>query len=551
MARRAHVYPQVEPGAGATVDARVATVPSGTSVAAALRVARRRDVGVLDVGTRGHVVLRADLARADALGLADLRAADLARPVPVVDAEASEVRVRRAMTGGAPLVLVIGRRGAVGAATRPPDLRSAPAMASRFATRLPPRMLEVTTLAATLAARQRAAAWAIGGVVRDLFRAARSETGDLDIVIAGDGHRLARELAQALDATLVLHDRFLTASVDVSGVGTVDVITARSERYERRGALPRVMPGGIHQDLERRDFTVNAMAIELTSDDRPLLDPHGGRADLERGRLRILHPLSFVEDPTRMFRAARYAARLGFALDTWTARCQRLAVSLVPYPALSGPRLVAELERIVADARAEDALARLGRAGALRLLDPDYRFTQATARRVVRLGESLRWVASTGLAAAPVELTLLVLLGDQPATTATRALARLGFSGEPATRLERALDAGRTLPAALSGARTRSRRAASLRGRSAAEIAWVGVIGGGAARRAVEEFQTGTAAIASELRGEDVIALGVPRGPAVAQALAALRDARIDGEVRDRDGEAGYVRRWLITREEG
>ncbi|MBI2207136.1 MAG: CCA tRNA nucleotidyltransferase [Candidatus Rokubacteria bacterium] len=551
MARRAHVYPQVEPGAGATIDARVATLPAAASVAAALRVARKRDVGVLDVGMRGHVVLRADLARADALGLADLRAADLARPVPVVDAGASEVRVRRAMAAGAPIVLVVGRRGPIGAAMRPPALVSTPAMASAFVRRLPERMVHVTTLAAALAARQHAAAYVVGGVARDLFREARSETGDLDIVIEGDGHRLAREIAETLGAPLVLHDRFLTASVDVPGVGTVDVITARSERYEHRGALPRVMPAGIQQDLERRDFTINAMAIELTSDDRPLLDPYGGRADLERERIRILHPLSFVDDPTRMFRAARYAARLGFVLDTWTARCRRLALSLVPYPALSGPRIVAEVERILDDARPDDALSRLGRAGVFRLLDPDYRFTQETAHRVAQLAESLRWGASLGLAAAPVELALLVLLAEQPAATARRALARLGFSGEPSTRVERALDAGRTLPAALAAARTPSRRAALLRGRSAAEVAWVGLVGGAAARRAVEEFQTRTGAIASELRGEDVIALGVPRGPAVAQALAALRDARIDGEVPDRAGEAGYVRRWFITREEG
>jgi tRNA nucleotidyltransferase/poly(A) polymerase len=516
MARRAQAYPQVEPGAGAAVDARIASVPPAASVGAALRVARAQDVGVLDAGVRGHVVLRADLARAEALGLADLRAADLARPVPVVDAQASEVRVRRALAAGAPLVLVAGRRGAVGAATRAPELVSSPAMAAALGRRLSEGAQAVVTLAATLAARHPATAYLVGGVVRDLFKtggSARAEIGtrggnapsgspapyrptttrnttpgDLDVVVEGDGHRLARELARALGGTLVRHDRFLTASVAVPDVGTVDVITARSERYERPGALPRVMPAGIRQDLERRDFTVNAMAVDLGADDRPLLDPFGGRADLERRRLRVLHPLSFVEDPTRIFRGARYGARLGFSLDAWTARCQRLALGLVPYPALSGARIVAEIARVVGEGRAPQALGRLGVAGVFRLLDPDYRFTAGTARRIADLGDALDWVGSAGLAASPVEITLLALLADQ--AHARRALVRLGFSGEPLTRLERALDAGPTLPAALAAART-------------------------------------------------------------ASARAALRDARIDGGVRDRGDEAEYVRRWLMTREEG
>src|SRR5262249_47933574 len=138
---------------------------------------------------------------------------------------------------------------------------------------------------------------------------------DLDVVVEGDGLAVARALATALVASggLVEHSRFLTASLAVPDHGRVDIATARSERYETRGALPRVMPASIGEDLGRRDFTLNAMAVELASGRLAVLDPFGGRGALARRHVTILHPLSFVEDPTRIFRAARYAARLGFS----------------------------------------------------------------------------------------------------------------------------------------------------------------------------------------------------------------------------------------------
>ena len=155
---------------------------------------------------------------------------------------------------------------------------------------------------------------------------------------------MARALAAALGASLVEHARFLTATVGSATRRDGSTSRPRAASATRAAArLPRVMPASIEQDLRRRDFTVNAMAVELGSGAFELLDPHGGRVDLEARRLRILHPASFVEDPTRMFRAARYAARLGLRPDAWTTRCQAWALSLAPYPALSGARILAEL----------------------------------------------------------------------------------------------------------------------------------------------------------------------------------------------------------------
>jgi tRNA nucleotidyltransferase/poly(A) polymerase len=143
-------------------------------------------------------------------------------------------------------------------------------------------------------------AYLVGGAVRDLLLGA--EHPDLDLAVEGD----AVELARRLGAEPVAHERFSTATVDLDGV-RVDLARTRAETYPHPGALPEVEPAPLERDLARRDFTVNAMALPLDGRGQ-LVDPHGGRVDLRAGLLRVLHPGSFADDPTRALRAARYAA---------------------------------------------------------------------------------------------------------------------------------------------------------------------------------------------------------------------------------------------------
>jgi len=546
MARRAHAYPQVDPGAAGLVDVAVLRLPAGATVGEALRRARARDAGVAAVGQAW--VLRDDLARAATLGLDDLRAASLARPLPVTDARASEVAVRRLLAAGAPAVVVTERRGVVGAvAARGAPAVEGPSLGERFAARLAAPVRRALAVVREVAAAQRVAAFVAGGTVRDAVAGRAGERRDLDVVVEGDGLLLARALARSLggDASVIEHARFLTASVTVSGVGRIDVATARAERYEAPGALPRVVPATIGQDLGRRDFTVNALAVELASGAFALIDLHGGRADVARRRIRVLHPLSFVEDPTRMFRAARYAARLGFAPDAWTLRAQALALGLGAYPALSGQRLLAELELVAAEPEAAAILRRLAAAGVFRLLDPRYRFDRRTAARIAALPVASAWSAAHGLRVTPVELALLAALGEQPRDVARAALARLGLAGEPLLRLQRAMETGRQTLQALGAAARPSERARLLRGRSDVELAWLALAGDDAGRGVVAWFVGHARGARPALDGDDVRALGVPAGAGVARVLAALRDARLDGLVEDRDGEVARVRDWL------
>ena len=539
VAKRAHAYPQVSLVAVDLVNTAVTQAPAPIAIGAALRLARKRDAAIVVVD--GRCALREDLVRASLLGLDDLASTAVARDLPCVDAGAGEVTVRRLLAEGAPLVVVRDRRGPVGAVAARGATTATLPTARRVADRLSSDTRALLESIGRLAAARGARAFLVGGMVRDLWRDAEMTSADLDVVVEGDGLAVAREFARALGGSVREHRRFLTASVEAPRTGRIDVTTARSERYASRGALPRVMPAGIDQDLRRRDFTINAMAIELHSGAFGLLDPLGGRAALVRRRLRVLHPLSYVEDPTRMFRAARYATRFGFAQDAATARARALALRLVPYAALSGQRLAAELEQILAEARAELTLSRLGTDGALRLLDPRYRFTASTAHLVAELPGALAWVRARGLGVEPVELGVLAITGDQPQAIATAALERLAFAGEPLARLRHALAEGRALVARLRDANAPSARARVLREQAPVVLAWLWLVGDGRTR-AVLDWYLGLARALVALSGDEVVALGVPRGPAVARVLAELRDGRLDGRITDRAMEIAQVR---------
>jgi len=539
VAKRAHAYPQVSLAASDLADVAVAPAPPSIGVAEALGLARKRNAGVVAAGA--SYVLRDDLVRATALGLGSLRASQISRAVPAVDPMTRETKVRRLLAAGAPLVVVRGARGAVSSRAAGARLADASA-AGRVARGLPAEIRDLLETIGRIAEEQDGRAYLVGGLVRDVWRGATPARRDLDIVVEGDGPVLARELARALGGAVVEHRRFLTASVDAPRFGRIDVATSRAERYEAPGALPRVLPAGIAEDLRRRDFTVNAMAIELGSREFGLIDPLGGRLDLARRRLRVLHPLSYVEDPTRIFRAARYAARLGLTPDAATARAQTLALRLVPYAALSGQRIAAELELILGEAEAGPILLRLGRSGAFRLLDPAYRLTALGRRRLGALPEASTWAHERGLDVDAVGLAALALADSLPQASAL--FQRLGFAGGPLAVLQRAQAESGALVGRLAAAGAPSARARELRGASPLELAWLWLTGDREVRATVDWFAGLDPRVVS-LTGDDVVALGIPRGPAVARVLAEMRDARLDGKLTSRAMEEAHVREWI------
>ncbi|HEX3324780.1 MAG TPA: hypothetical protein VHR65_06595 [Solirubrobacterales bacterium] len=326
----------------------------------------------------------------------------------------------------------------------------------------------------------------VGGAVRDLLLG--RGRADIDLVVEGD----ATSLASLLGADTLSHERFATAKVSLDG-HEVDIAAARSERYPRPGALPVVEPApDVESDLARRDFTINAMAIPLRGEPR-LIDPHGGQADLAAGLLRVLHPLSFEDDPTRALRAARYAARFGFELEPETAALLRKA----DLGTISADRRDAELLRLAGEAEAQRAFSLLGEWGLVELREGGNEMIAGVAE----LLESGPWREL-----APRDRALFV--------------AALGPTGGEE---------------ALAGARPErpSDAVALAAGRDSIELVLARALGAEWLDRYLAEWRH----VALEIGGEDLIAAGVPQSPAIGRGLHEALRRKLDGEIAGRNQE--------------
>lgn len=225
-------------------------------------------------------------------------------------------------------------------------------------------VLEVLQTAGREARRLGFRAYLVGGVVRDLHRGFGNT--DIDIVIEGDGIAFARVLARRYEAKLRSYQRFGTATILFPTGFKIDVATARLEIYDRPAALPRVRPGRVEDDMHRRDFTVNAMAVDLTPPSfGEILDPFGGSADVEGKTIRVLHDRSFLDDPTRIFRAVRFEGRLGFRMDESTEALVRDALTSGILDRLEDYRFVAELDLILREEGSRRMILRLEALGVL------------------------------------------------------------------------------------------------------------------------------------------------------------------------------------------
>jgi tRNA nucleotidyltransferase (CCA-adding enzyme) len=308
-----------------------------------------------------------------------------------------------------------------------------------------------------------------------------------------------------------------------------------------------VTPAPLEEDLRRRDFSVNAMAVALVpARFGLLLDPLGGERDLRARRLRSLRPLAFVEDPTRIIRAARYAARLGLRPDRATLQGIRLALDCGPYPALSGQRLWREIELTAAEPRARTAFELLVRWDMPTILNIKSRIHLRLAE-VERLA---RWARAAGVAVDPAELFLLALLIGQPAMVIVRALERLALGGLATGFVEAAALAG---PLARRVARPRLRPSAIdglLRPVPAPALLGAWLRAGARGRRRIQWFLARGRAVRPALSGGELLALGVPRGPRVGATLERLRRLRLDGGLASLAEERELVKEWLTSGKE-
>jgi tRNA nucleotidyltransferase (CCA-adding enzyme) len=365
----------------------------------------------------------------------------------------------------------------------------------------------------------------VGGAVRDLLRG--TDAVDLDLAVEGDARSAARALAERLGGSAREHERFGTATVRAPEL-TFDLATTRTETYDEPGALPRVREATLADDLRRRDFTINAMAVALGGDDLGhLYDPYGGLADLEAGAVRILHPDSFLDDPTRLLRAVRYETRLDFRMDEASERAARAALAEGALSTVSGTRVRDELMDLLAVHEAHAAVERLRDLGIDRALDPaldpDPELVASASLGAVAIG------ADRGLAA----LAALIAAAPEPLEQ------WVGGLGLEARERDGVLRAASRAPEIVQALRERDHVASEL----------LGLLGGeppetlalalalGAPSEPILRWVTDLSKVRLEIGGDDLLAAGVPEGPAIGRALEETLRRKLDGVISGREQE--------------
>ncbi len=380
-----------------------------------------------------------------------------------------------------------------------------------------------------LAARCGTRAWLVGGPVRDILLGRPSP--DIDLAVDSRPRRFGEAAARATGGRFVFHRRFLTGTVGLPDGSHIDLGRTRSETYPAPAALPRVRPAPVERDLARRDFTVNAMALDLSPRSfARLLDPLSGRADLAARTIRVIHDRSFIDDPTRIFRAIRFAVRLGFEIEPATLALMRASVRAGLPARLSPERVLYELRLVCAEPAVLPMIeavlherllgACFGRKPAPGLLDGLHRLS--------------RRGATPGILFVYL-LSRLPVTERFPVTRDERDSARLVRSFGPVRR------------------RLAQARRASTVYRTLAPLPETGVrvmalLERGAAARALRRYLGRLAHVRIDTTGRDLRALGLEPGPRYRRILDRLLDARLDGRVRSRSGELALTRRLVARR---
>jgi len=428
----------------------------------------------------------------------------------------------------------------------PPRRARAAEIAALLERVLPAHLLQLLRRAGEKAEEMGYSLYLVGGFVRDLLLGLPNL--DIDLVVEGDAIALARSLAKELGGRVHSHRRFGTAKWMLEESPqplALDFATARTEFYEHPTALPQVERSSIKQDLYRRDFTVNTMAIALNPGRYgELLDFYGGELDLKRGLIRVLHNLSFVEDPTRMLRAARLAERLGFRIEERTAKLIREALDLLDRT--TGERIRHELRLILQEKEPEKALCLLDELGVLRQIHPSLHCDEWFRQRCQRLRETLAqggWELKEG----QLPICYLALLTFRMGAEELRAfISRLRLTREEAVPLRQLnelvalaprLEAEELPPSAIFRLLNPFSVPVLLVLHVATDSERV--------RHRVELYYRQLRHVRTEIDGNYLKSLGLKPGPLYGRILRALRDARLDGKVHTLEEEQALLEKLL------
>ncbi|MDO9288767.1 MAG: CBS domain-containing protein [Thermodesulfovibrionales bacterium] len=408
--------------------------------------------------------------------------------------------------------------------------------------KFPPLIYDLLKLAGEVADQSGINAYLVGGSVRDLLRG--EQNLDIDIVVEGDGISFAKVLGERLHAKVRTHDRFGTAKI-IADKLKLDVASARTEYYESPAALPTVETSSIKKDLHRRDFTINTLAVKLNLKDFGLLmDFFGGQRDLREKTLRVIHNLSFIEDPTRAFRAVRFSERFGFKLSKHTENLIKSTIKMNLFNRLSGTRLYEELLLAFNETEPVKTLRRLSEFGLLKVIHPNLAFSSELEATLQSMFETRAWFNLLFLEESPDRgaLYLMALLSGLKEAEIKDAIERL--SAAPKVReliikgIPQSKDVLRRLPLnnpvdlyhLLSGISLEVLLFSMAVSRDKQK------------QKSISQYLIELRKIKPVLKGDDLKKMGVQPGPVYSILLEELLNEKLRGRVKGREDEERFIR---------
>ena len=401
---------------------------------------------------------------------------------------------------------------------------------------LPPELVNFMWVAGEMANSRGEKLYLVGGVVRDLLM--EQPNFDLDVVVEGNAIELAQQLKGINKGKITTHPRFNTAKLQWQD-WNIDLATARSETYDKPGALPEVTPSTIDQDLSRRDFTVNAIAIRLNPGDYgQLVDPHHGRDDLQSKRIRILHEKSFTDDATRIWRALRYEQRLGFHLERRTQTLLQRDIDMLA--TVSADRIRYEMECIFRENLPEKVFNRAGELGVLAALQPSLKgdgslkekFEQARRECAPELPSFDLYLALLAYPLTIDEVEQLILRLNLPKLSAKTLRDTIAIKNKM-----RSLSTPGVSPSAIYNL-LREFSPAALEANSLVTQSAV-------ASQAIHLFLNRLQDVEISLTGDDLIQMGIAPGPQIREMLNILHQAKLNGKISTRHDEEEVIKGWL------
>ncbi|NIO05830.1 MAG: CBS domain-containing protein [Proteobacteria bacterium] len=417
--------------------------------------------------------------------------------------------------------------------------------------RLPKRIQTVLRSLGKVGDQTGCSVYAVGGFVRDLVM--RGNNLDVDVVVEEDGIRFAREAARLFSCRLRIYKKFGTAVLTFSDGTKVDVATARLEYYDSPAALPTIEMSSIKRDLYRRDFTINTLAIRLNEVQfGELIDFFGALQDVKEKTIRVLHSLSFVEDPTRIFRAFRFEQRLDFQLGKHTQNLLRNAVKMGFLEKLSGGRIFAELLQILKENDPARVLKRLEEYGLLRIINPNLVFTQDRAILFERIRNILSWYRLLYLRERydPWLVYLLGLFDDLSDRQVGTISKRLAVRGKNRRRIIEARRNGQQAFVILSqrrGGKKRPKRSEVYDILdplpTEAKLFMMAKTEDEKIKRDISLYFTSLRNVKTALGGKNLIQMGFEPGPLFREIMAELLKGRLDGKIKSKEEEIDFVTR--------